>query len=65
MYFDDIFVYSKTKKTHVKHIQYIFQKLQEHSLWIQLKKYSFHKNKMESLRYQIKIQKIKMELTKI
>ena len=32
IYFDDIFVYSKAKKKHIKYVKYIFQELQEYDL---------------------------------
>ena len=47
----DIPIYSKNKKKYIKNVQYIFQKLQKHDLQIELKKYSFHKNKIKFLRY--------------
>ena len=65
IYLNNIFIYSKNKKKHVKYIQYIFQWLKEHDLQIKLKKYFFHKNEIKFLKYQIKIWGIKMELIKI
>ena len=41
----------KKNKKYIKHIQYIFQKLQEHDLQTKPKKYFFHKNKVEFLKY--------------
>ena len=65
IYLDDIFIYSKSKKEHVKHVRHIFQWLKKHSLWVEPKKCFFHKNEVEFLGYQIKIQGIKMEPAKI
>ena len=51
IYLDNILVYSKNKNKHVKYVQYIFQRLQEHDLRVELKKYFFHKNEIKFLKY--------------
>ena len=65
IYFNDIFIYSKTEEKHIKYIQHILQKLQKHDLKVESKKCFFHKNKMEFLGYQVGIHEIIIKPNKI
>ena len=65
VYFNNIFIYSKIEVKHIRHVQHILQKLREYDLKVKLKKYFFHKNKIQFLGYQVGIHGITMELNKI
>ena len=41
-YIGDIFIYNRTKKTHVKHIRLVFQKFQKIGLQLDIDKYEFY-----------------------
>ena len=43
IYFDDIFIFSKTKKKHVKYVKKILIVLAEKNLQVNLKKCEWHK----------------------
>ncbi|CAH9055301.1 unnamed protein product [Cuscuta europaea] len=46
VYFDDIFIYSKTKEEHLKHLREVLQVLQENQLYVNLKKCMFCINQL-------------------
>ncbi len=53
VYIDDIIIYSPTFEQHLKDIGNIFQKLEEFSWKLKLKKCKFAKNEIEYLGHQI------------
>ena len=64
-YLDDIFIFSKTKKKHVKHIKEIFTALVEKNLRVNLKKCEWYKKKVEFFKFRIGKHGIRILLKKI
>ena len=64
-YIDDIFIYSKTKKEHTKHVQLIFQKLQKAGFQFDIDKCVFFVKKIKYLNLIITPESIKMDQEKI
>ena len=48
-YIDDIFIYNKTKKEHMKHVQQVFQKLQKTGLQLDIDKCEFFVKELKYL----------------
>ena len=46
VYFDDILIYSESKKEHLEHVRLVLQVLQDNQLYINLKKCTFSTNKL-------------------
>ena len=65
VYFDDILIYSKTKKQHIKHVILIFRKFQQHSLYERLKKCVFYCHEINYLEFLIDETKIRMQFERI
>ncbi|KAL0176628.1 hypothetical protein M9458_028958, partial [Cirrhinus mrigala] len=53
LYIDDILIYSRNLADHRRHVQQIFQKLREHSLYLKLEKCEFHRSSVQFLGYVI------------
>jgi len=64
-YLNDIIIYFKTKKNHVQHINKIFKIFKNKNLRLKLKKCKWYKQKVDFLKYIIKINGIKMDFNKI
>ena len=63
-YIDDILIYSKTKKEHMKHVQQVFQKLQKAGLQLDIDKYEFFVKKIKYQNLIITPKNIKMDQKK-
>ena len=46
-YVDDILIYSNTNEEHLKHLDMVFQRLQDNKLFLKLEKCSFGKSKVD------------------
>src|SRR5689334_7214663 len=64
-YLDDILIFSKIYKEHIKYIKKVLKKLEEKELYIKLKKYEFHKHKIRFLGYIISQDRIGPDPKKI
>ena len=53
MYLDDIFVFSDTIEEHQKHLELVFNKLHEHSLYLCAEKCELYAEKVECLGHMI------------
>jgi hypothetical protein len=49
VYLDDILIFSRTLEEHVKHVQAVFEKLQEHGCYLKLSKCQFFKSSVPYL----------------
>ena len=62
VYLDDIPVYTKDQgKSHMEAVWWVLHILKKNSLFTNLKKYQFHKNEMQFLRYVVSSQGIRIE----
>lgn len=61
VYFDDILIYSKSKKEHLEHLHQGFKTLQEQKLFANLKKYHFFADSLVFLGYVFLSKGIKMD----
>jgi hypothetical protein len=52
-YLDDIFVFSDTIEEHQKHLELVFNKLREHSLYLRAEKCELYAEKVECLGHMI------------
>ena len=64
-YINDIFIYSKTKKKHTKHVQLVFQKLQKAGLQLDIDKCEFFVKEVKYLGLIITSEGIKMDQEKL
>ena len=64
-YLDDILIYSKTKKDHVKHVRLILQKLREAGLQVDILKCEFHVQETKFLGLLVSIDGLRMDPAKI
>jgi hypothetical protein len=53
VYLDDLFIYSYRLEDHEKHLEYVFQKLREHHLFVEKEKCDLYSMKMDCLRHLI------------
>lgn len=65
VFIDDILIYSKNYEDHVKHVQMVFQLLQEHQFKIRLSKCSFAKNQLKYLGHVISVAGVAIDPSKI
>lgn len=65
VYLNDIVIYSKNFKDYITYMKWVFQRLQEYFLFANLKKYSFHNNKVKFLRYIISAKRVQIKDSKI
>ena len=64
-YIDDIFIYSKSKKEHAKHVRLVFQKFQKTVLQLNIDKCEFYAQEVKYLGLIITPEGIKMDQEKI
>ena len=64
-YLNNILIYSKTLKKHVKHIQKILTCLIKKNLQLKSKKCEFHKKKIDFLKFIVEKHNIKIDFTKL
>ena len=66
VYLDDILIYTKDPgQPHVEAVRWVLNQLRKHSLFINLKKYRFHQDKIRFLGYVILSKGINMEAKRI
>ena len=65
VYLNDILIYNRIKKDHIKHIRLILQKLREIGLQINILKCEFHVQKTKFLGLLMFIDKLRMNPAKI
>ena len=65
VYLDDILVYNRSKEEHVRHLNYVLQRLQEEKLLLNLKKCSFMKEELVYLGFVVSADGLKIDLGKI
>jgi hypothetical protein len=65
VYLDDILVFSKTEKEHLKHLTLVMRRLQQEKLLINMKKSSFMKTKLIYLGFVISSNELKMDPEKV
>ncbi len=65
IYLDNIFIFSKTLKEHKKHIHFILITLEQANLYINIHKSIFYSQKIDYLRFKIKLRTIEMNDKKI
>ena len=64
-YIDDIFIYSKSKKEHAKHVRLVFQKFQKAGLQLDIDKCEFYAQEIKYLGLIITPESIKMDQEKM
>eukprot|EP00253_Pinus_taeda_P026745 PITA_26745 len=65
VYLDDIFIFSKTKEEHFRHVRKVLEKLQQNKLLINLKKYTFLQRELIYLGFVIAENELKMDPEKV
>ena len=66
VYLDNIFIYTgKTGKPHIEVICWVFDQLQKYGLFVNLKEYRFHSDKVQFLCYIVSVQGIQIKEDKI
>jgi hypothetical protein len=65
IYIDDILIFSKTKKDHLKHIQLVLEKLREQQLFAKTSKCDFLTDSVEYLGHIVSAEGIKVDPHKI
>ncbi len=65
VYIDDILIYSKSEDEHIKHVQTILSRLQEHQLFVKAEKCEFHVQHTTFLGYHISHHGVEMDNSKI
>ena len=64
-YFDDVFIYNKTRKKHIKHVRKILKKLIDVDLQMNIKKCEFYVQKINFLNVLLFIEGIRIHFLKI
>ena len=64
-YLDDIFIFSKNKEDHGKHVRLVLEKLRKAGLYAKLEKCVFHQSQVECLGYIISEGDLSMDPKKI
>jgi len=65
VYLDDILIYSRSKEEHMRHLNYVLQRLQQEKLLLNLMKCSFMKEELVYLGFVISTEGLKMDPEKI
>ncbi|GJP84837.1 hypothetical protein CLOP_g14887 [Closterium sp. NIES-67] len=65
IYLDDILIYSKTREQHLKDLEVVFQRLQQHRLITKGSKYEFLKHELEFLGHVISTEGIRIDPKKL
>ena len=64
-YLDDILIYSKDKKEHIKHVREVLKRLIAIGLQVDINKYEFHTTKTQYLSLIITLRGIKIDPAKV
>ena len=64
-YLNDVFIYSKTKKEHTKHVRLMLQKLIDARLQVDIEKCEFYMQEIKFLKVLLSTEDIRMNSTKI
>ncbi|KAK3566681.1 hypothetical protein QTP86_003194 [Hemibagrus guttatus] len=64
-YIDDILVYSTSMEEHVRQVQEVLARLQQHHLYVKLEKCEFHRPMVTFLGYVISHQGVEMDMVKV
>ena len=64
-YIDDILIYSKNKKEHIKHVNKILERLKKADLQADIDKSEFHKTEVTYLELIVDVNDIRMNFRKI
>ena len=62
---DDILIFSKTRKEHIRHVRCVLEKLQQNKLLSNLKKCMFFKKELVYLGFVISENELRMDLEKV
>ena len=65
VYLDDIFVYSKSIEEHEEHLQFVFEKLREHSLYLKWAKCDLYAEWIDCLGHIIDKTRIHIDSDKV
>ena len=65
VYFDDILIYSRTKKDHLNHLKQVCQALRQDSLYANLKKYEFMTHRVVFLGFIVTNEDVSTDLEKV
>ena len=65
VYFDDIFIHSKSRDEHVEHLREVFRVLRENKLYANLKKCDFMQDSLLFLGYVVSSDGIKVDEAKV
>ncbi len=65
VYLDDILVFFKDIKSHIRYLKWIFQQLEKANLKFKLKKCEFKKKEIKYLKYKISEKEIRSDSNKI
>ena len=65
VYIDDILIYNKNKKEHIRHIRLIFQRLRDAKLQMNIQKYFFEITEIKYFKLIIIIDEIRINMKKI
>ena len=61
VYLDDILIYSQNQEEHIKHVDAVLQRLDTHSLFVNLKKCVFHTTEVEFLGFIVSTNGVRMD----
>ena len=63
VYLNDILVFLKNKTQHMKHLQFIMNKLQKYKFYVKLIKYKFFITKMKFLKFIVSVNEMSMNFS--
>ena len=65
IYLNDIIIYFMNRKQHIENVKWMLNRLRNHKLFINMKKYKFFKNNIDFLDFVVSLKKIQMQQNKI